>query len=351
MMPVLEAVPNLSFGRDTALLERCVELVAGEGAEVLDYSSDPDHNRSVLTFIGAPPRVESAAVALARWAAGAIDLRDHTGVHPRVGALDVLPFVPLAGLDMTDAVRSARRVGARIAEEVGIPVYFYGEASTPPRRRLADLRRGGFEALVADAHSGSGETRRTAPDLTPGIRVHPTAGVVCVGARPLLLAWNIDVEGLEMAALKRISAELRGSRGGIPGLQTLGLELPGQGRMQISMNLEDAGRRDAFSVFRRIEERVEVEGGRLAGTEIIGMCPDELVARAGADRLATLDRTPPKVLSSRVAEHRVARIAKVAGRVLEAARASVDPIPAALNDELTRLSEELSSSREQDETG
>ncbi len=350
MMPVLEAVPNLSFGRDTALLERCVELVAGEGAEVLDYSSDPDHNRSVVTFIGSPAHVESAAVALARWAVGAIDLRDHEGVHPRIGALDVLPLVPISGLDMSDAIRSARRVGARIADEVGVPIYFYGEASTPPGRRLADLRRGGFEALVADAHPGSGRTRHPGPDLTPGIRVHPTAGVTCVGARPLLLAWNIDVDGLDAGALKRIAAELRGSRGGIPGLRTLGLELPHQGRMQISMNLEDAGRRDAFAVFRRIEERVEAEGGRLAGTEIIGMCPDELVARAGADRLATLDRTPPKVLSSRVAEHRVARLKAAAERVLEAARASVDAIPTALNDELTRLSEELSGSGERDET-
>ena len=351
MIPVLEAVPNLSFGRDSELLERCVECVAGEGAEVLDCSSDPDHNRSVLTFVGAPDRVESAAVALAGLAKESIDLRSHQGVHPRIGALDVLPFIPLEGLGMADAVRSARRVGRRIADEVGLPVYFYAEASTPPGRSLAAVRRGGFEALLAEEDEGWANSERIVPDLAPGFRVHPTAGAVCVGARPLLLAWNVDVSGLDEATLRRLAGEIRESSGGIPGVRALGLVLAEQGRMQISMNLEDAGRRDPFEVFRRIEERVESEGGRVAGTEIIGLCPDALLAGAGVDRLAVLDRTPPKVLSSRVAEHRIGRLSTAAARVLDVAGKLESPIPSPLNDELKRLSAELTGSRDRDETG
>ncbi len=147
-MRVLEAVPNFSEGRDPDTVEALVACIAGHDVEVLDWSSDPDHHRSVVTFIGAPGDVEAAAVASARFARDHIDLRGHQGVHPRVGALDVLPFVPVHGLEMSDAVASAKRVAAKIAE-LGVPVYLYGRASDPPGRGLAELRRGGSRALQA----------------------------------------------------------------------------------------------------------------------------------------------------------------------------------------------------------
>jgi glutamate formiminotransferase len=318
MIPVLEAVPNLSSGRDPELVVRAIEAVEAEGVDVLDASSDPDHNRSVLTFVGSPDRVEAAAVALARVALDAIDLREHQGVHPRVGALDVLPFVPLQGLTMADARRVAHRTGRRIADEVGIPVWFYAQASDPPGRRLSELRRGGFEALRAAIPPGR------EPDLLPSEAtlpaVHPSAGGVCVGARPLLLAWNVDVAGLSMPVLRELAVELRESEGGIPGLRVLALDLPRQQRTQLSMNLEDAARKDPFGVFCAIEARVESRGGRVVRTEVIGLSPDELLGSAAADRLRVLDRTPPPALSSLLAGHLSRRAAAAVRRAVDALR-------------------------------
>lgn len=339
MIPVLEAVPNLSAGRDPDLVRRAVEAVESEGVDLLDISSDPDHNRAVLTFAGAPARVESAALALARVAVEGIDLRRHRGVHPRVGALDVLPFVPLEGLTLADARGVAHRVGRRIADELGVPVWFYAEASDPPGRRLAELRRGGFEALRAGIPPGR------EPDLLPpGCEVptlHPTAGGTCVGARPLLLAWNVDVEGLPMTVLRGLAAELRESGGGFPGLRVLALELPGQRRTQLSMNLEDAGRRDPFAVFEAIEDRVGAFGGQVVRTEIVGLPPERLLASAAADRLRTLDRTPPPALSSLLAGHISRRASSAVRRAVESLRAAGAASAEAVADIADALEREL----------
>ncbi|MBI4538704.1 MAG: glutamate formiminotransferase, partial [Gemmatimonadetes bacterium] len=160
MTPVLEAVPNFSEGRDLGVVRGIVEAVAGAGADVLDWSADPDHHRSVVTFVGDPPTVERAAVAAALLARDAIDLRRHSGVHPRIGATDVIPFVPLLGLTLEDAVGSAHRVAQDLAD-AGIPVYFYGAASNPPGRTLAELRHGGYEAVLERFPPGRD------PDLLP----------------------------------------------------------------------------------------------------------------------------------------------------------------------------------------
>jgi len=299
MIPVLEAVPNISEGRDRALVARLVEQVRAVGVDVLDWSSDADHHRSVLTFIGDPPAVEEAAFTVARFAAEHIDLRAHQGIHPRIGALDVLPFVPLHDLSMGDAVRSARRVGARIAEQLAVPVFFYGNASVPPGRTLAELRRGGVEALW----TGFPPDRR--PDLPSAgaLRPHPTAGAMCVGARPVLLAWNVYVRGLSLTEVRAVASEVRERGGGFAGLRALGLEMPVSGRMQISMNLEDPVRTDPLAVLRGIRDRVEAVGGVLEEAEVIGMVPDTLVLPPPADRLVVPDLGPARVLSLRVAEH------------------------------------------------
>ncbi|MDZ7780319.1 MAG: glutamate formimidoyltransferase [Gemmatimonadota bacterium] len=298
MIPVLEAVPNISEGRDRAKVRHLVDLVTEVGVDVLDWSSDADHNRSVLTFIGDPPAVEEAAFRVARFAADEIDMRDHGGIHPRVGALDVLPLVPLHDLEMDDAVRSARRVGGRIAEELDVPVYFYARASTPPGRGLAELRRGGLDAL----RDGFPEDRR--PDLPPGAtHPHPTAGVTCVGARPVLLAWNVYVSGVTLDDARRVAAEIRERGGGFPGLRALGLRMPDSGRLQVSMNLEDPARTSPVDVLIAIRDRIEARGGAIEETEIIGMMPDTLVLPPLEDRLHLPDLGPARVLSSRVAEH------------------------------------------------
>lgn len=310
MSPVLEAVPNISEGRDVAKVRRLVELVRAVGVDVLDGSSDPDHHRSVLTFIGEPSAVEEAAFAVARFAVEHIDLREHRGIHPRVGALDVLPFVPLHDLTMSDAVASARRVGRRIASELDVPVHLYGQASDPPGRGLAELRRGGVEALwdgfphgrQPDFWPGGGEGRGgSAPPAD--LRPHPTAGVACVGARPILLAWNVYVRDVTLDDARRIAADIRERGGGFRGLRALGLRMPHSGRLQISMNLEDPAGVSPIDVLGEIHARIEALGGAVAETEVIGMMPDTLVLPAGGDRLVVPDLGPARVLSHRLAQH------------------------------------------------
>jgi glutamate formiminotransferase len=295
---LLEAVPNFSEGRDAAVVAAIVSAMQDAGAHVLDWSADADHHRSVVTIAGSPESVENAAVAAARVARDRIDMRRHDGMHPRVGALDVLPFVPLMGLTMEDARASARRVGLRLAEELGLPVFFYGAASEPPGRPLSALRRGGFETLAA----GWPEDRR--PDLLPDrwahAGAHPTAGITCVGAREVLLAWNVVVRGLTDVQAAVIAREIRATNGGFPGVRALALRLPSGDRVQISMNVENVQLTPPMDVFRAIEARVLEVGGEVEETEIIGMLPDELVLGAAAERLRLTPEATSRLLSRRL---------------------------------------------------
>jgi glutamate formiminotransferase len=299
--PVLETVPNFSEGRDPAVVAALADAMKAAGADVLDSSADADHHRCVVTAVGSPAVVEEAAVAAARVALERIDLRHHRGVHPRIGVLDVLPFVPLAGLSMADACDSARRVAGRIAREVGLPVFLYGHASDPPGRTLSEIRRGGFEGMVA----GWPADRR--PDMLPAEwshpGAHPTAGAICVGARTVLLAWNVYVSGVRLEGLRRIAAAVRESGGGHRGVRALGLHLEARNEFQISMNVEDAETVSAMAVFTDIERRVAEAGGRIDRTEVIGLVPDRLLFEAAANRLALEPDTAGRVLSRRLATH------------------------------------------------
>ncbi len=298
---ILEAVPNFSAGRDASVVEAIVASIREAGADVLDWSSDTDHNRAVVTFVGAPAVVEDAAIAAARVAVERIDLRGHTGLHPRIGALDVLPFVPLVGLSREDARDSAHRVGARLASEVGVPVYYYADASNPAGRSLADLRRGGFEALCEKWPDDR------APDVLPPAwrhaGVHPTAGATAVGARPILLAWNVVVRGVDLLQAKGIAREIRATNGGPDGVRALAFALASNGHVQISMNLENADNNSPMAVFRRIEERVAELGGEVLETEIIGMMPDGLLLEAAADRLKLVSPVASRQLTREVLRH------------------------------------------------
>lgn len=339
--PVLELVPNLSEGRDPGFLREAQARVEATGAKVVDASADPDHHRSVLTILGAPAEAEASAMALAALALERIDLRRHRGVHPRVGALDVLPVIPLTGVAMEDAVALARRLALRLASELGIPTWRYGFASDPPGRGLAELRRGGFEGLVAGPLPPDRVPDHTAPGAGQG-RLHPTAGGTCVGARPVLLAWNLDVEGLGADTLQEVARGLRAVHGGPPGLRVLALNLPEQGRSQLSMNLENALASDPWAVFEHIEARVREAGGTVTRTEVIGLAPDLLVTRAGAARLSMLDQTPPPLLSSEVDRFRAARAEALARRAVDAFEADPGGVSPPLRAALEALARHLS---------
>ena len=301
MVPVLEAVPNFSSGRDRSLLDRLVRAAEEHGTEVLDASADPDHHRAVLTFAGSPEAVEEASLVMARLAVDAIDLRSHHGVHPRIGALDVLPFVPLSGLTLEDARRAARRVAFRLAEEVGLPVFLYGAASDPPGRALGEVRRGGFEAMVE--RFPEDRTPDFLPAGWPHPGAHPSAGAVCVGARPVMLAWNVEVEGVGVAAVRGLARRLRERDGGVKGLRAIGIDRGPGHPVQLSMNLEGVENRDPFGVFMAIEREIRGMGGRVAGTEVIGLLPDRLMVGAGGDRMGVMDARPDRLVSSRLARH------------------------------------------------
>lgn len=331
MIPVLEAVPNFSEGRDPAFLEAVMDAARGAGVDVLDGSADSDHHRAVVTWIGDPPSVEKAALAAAAVAVECIDLREHRGVHPRVGALDVMPLVPLMGLTMQDAVASARRVAAGMAS-LGVPAFLYGNASVPPGRSLAELRRGGFEAL----RERFPVDRQ--PDFPAGrVAAHPTAGVTCVGARPLLLAWNVLVEGVSLDALRGLAGRLRARGGGFEGLRALAFDLEGAGVLQLSMNLEDVERHDPMAVYEAIEAGVRRLGGRTAGTEVIGMMPGALVLGAATRRLHLLDASPSRFLPARLTEHLATRVAKDSGTVLTWLEAAGYAVPPAVQAAMERL--------------
>ncbi len=295
---LFEAVPNLSEGRDPAVVEAAVEAVLEAGAEVIDWSADPDHNRAVLTLLGSPNALEAASLALARVATERIDLRRHEGVHPRIGALDVLPFVPLVGATMADARDLAWRVGSALARDPGLPVYYYGEASRPPGRRLGELRRGGFEALAGGWPAGREPDARPSPWPHPG--AHPSAGAVCVGARRLLLAWNVAVRGVGIEAARRVARSIRAVNGGFVGVRALAFRLERGGGVQISMNIEDLEATDPLDVYRAIERAVTAEGGELGDTEVIGMVPDAALYGAAAERLRMRGLGPARALSARV---------------------------------------------------
>lgn len=289
-MTVLEAVPNFSEGRDLSLVREFARVIASEGAEVLARTADPDHNRSVISFAGSPPVVERAALSVARLAVEAIDMRRHEGVHPRVGALDVLPLIPARGLAMRDAAESARRVARRLAG-IGLPVYLYGANGSG--RSLSFLRAGGFEALVGGFPAGREPDILPRPWGHPG--VHPTAGATCVGARPPLLAWNVCVTGLSLEQVREIACRVRETGGGFVGLRALGLYLPSNDVFQISMNLEDMLATSPMRVFEAIEAEVARVGGRVTETEVIGTIPEALVLPAAASRLKLADPDPSRL--------------------------------------------------------
>ena len=295
MSRLVECVPNFSEGRRQEVVDAIADAIRAAGARVIDVQKDPAHNRCVVTFVAEPEAAVEAALAGARVASERIDLRQHQGEHPRMGAIDVVPFVPFADLPMSVCVELAHRFGARLNRELGIPVYYYGEAARhPERRELERVRRGGFEdlrdhVLEPDRH----------PDEGPA-RVHPTAGATAVGARIPLIAYNVNLRTTDVTVAKEIARTIRASSGGMPNVKALGFALQDRGLVQVSMNLTDYRVTNVWKVFSAIRAEAQRRGVEVAESEIVGTIPLDAAVRTIGDAIQDPHVRMDQILEKRV---------------------------------------------------
>ena len=291
---MLECVPNVSEGRDRRIIERLADAIRGvAGVRLADVHADPDHHRSVFTFMGAPGAVEAAALALAEAVFSSIDMRVHRGVHRRIGALDVVPFVPLRNLGMADAVARARAVGEALGRTHGVPVYFYGAAATEPSRRgLSQVRAGEYEGLEARLADPAGR-----PDAGPA-RFDPAKGATAVGARDVLVAFNVWLDSQDLGAAREIARVVRASSGGLPALQALGLPLARQHAVQVSMNLLDYRVTSLARAFDAVAAEAARLGIAVARAELVGLAPRAAFDDRSPDSVGLPDLTPAHYLDT-----------------------------------------------------
>lgn len=319
-MKLVECVPNFSEGRRPAIIAAIRDAIAAvEGVTILDVSSDTSHNRTVVTFVAPVTTVVDAAFAGIRQAASAIDLTTHTGEHPRIGATDVCPFIPLDGATMDDCVILARQLGARVGSELGIPVFLYEKAATrADRENLADIRRGEFE----QARIEIGANPNRVPDFGPN-KIHPTAGATVIGARPFLVAYNVYLgPASNLAVAKDVAKALRGSSGGLRYVKGLGLEVDGQA--QVSMNLVDTEKTPLYRAYEMVKMEAEARGVTPTWSELVGLVPERVLFETAARHLRL-----PNFSNEMVLEHKV-RGAMSGGESMSAFVASVAssaPVP------------------------
>jgi glutamate formiminotransferase / formiminotetrahydrofolate cyclodeaminase len=297
-VPLVECVPNFSDGRRPEVIHAIRDAIAAErGVRILDVSSDPSHNRTVITFVAPIDTVADAALAGIRVATTRIDLTEHRGEHPRIGATDVVPFIPLDGVTMDQCVALARTLGARVAAELKIPVYLYERAATrPTRENLADVRRGEFEGLRDQLPRDPSR----APDFGQPA-VHPTAGAIAIGARPFLVAYNVYLgPASNLPIAKEVAKALRGSSGGLRYVKALGLEVDGQA--QVSMNLVDIDRTPMYRAYEMVRTEAAAHGVTPTWSELVGLVPERALLEAGARHVQLRGFTPAQLLEHKVRE-------------------------------------------------
>jgi glutamate formiminotransferase len=295
-MVMLEAVPNVSEGRDLATVAAIAAALAGEpGVQLLDSSSDPDHHRSVFTAAGEPGPLERGLLAMARLAVERIDLGRHCGVHPRLGAVDVVPFVPLGATQMADAIEAAERLGRAIGEELDVPVFLYGEAARDAARRLPVTLRGRGLSSVAAALA-TGELH---PDYGPA-RAHPTAGVTLVGARTFLVAFNLWLGDASVRTAREIARAIRERDGGLPGVQAMGFYLESRGRAQVSIKLVRPDSTTLEMVVERVRQEATARGVEVERGELIGLLPEAIASQTTAEALLLPELGAAQILERRL---------------------------------------------------
>src|SRR5258706_8796196 len=293
---LIECIPNVSEGRRPDVVASFADAIrAVPGVKLLDVSSDASHNRSVLTFVGDANGVEQAVLALFERAVAAIDLRTHTGEHPRLGAVDVVPFVPIEGITMGECVALAKRVGAAVAERFKVPVYLYEEASAnPARRNLEDIRRGEFEGLAA---------KMASTDWTPDYGLpapHPSAGASVIGARMPLIAYNINLATDRLDIAQKIAAAIRHTSGGFRYVKAAGFKLENRGIVQVSMNLTNYEKTPIFRVFEVVKREAARYGVQVLESEIVGLVPAAALHAAAEYYLQIEGFKPDQVLENKL---------------------------------------------------
>lgn len=295
-MPIIECIPNVSEGRRTKVVAQLAETIAAtRGVRLLDYSSDASHNRSVFTFVGDAASLKTATIALFEQAVAAIDLRTHEGEHPRVGAVDVVPFVPIEAVTMEECVVLAREVAAAVSARFGVPVYLYEDAaSNPARKNLEDIRRGEFEGLSAkmrDPH--------WLPDFGPAAP-HPSAGASVVGARMPLIAYNIYLNTARLDIAKKIAAAIRHSSGGLRYVKAIGVAVADRNLTQVSINLTDFQKTPMFRVFDLVKREAERHGVSVLESEIVGLVPSAALVSSAEFYLQLARFSAEQILENRL---------------------------------------------------
>jgi glutamate formiminotransferase / 5-formyltetrahydrofolate cyclo-ligase len=299
-MAVIESIPNVSDGRRPDVILRFAEAIRGTpGVQLLDVSSDASHNRSVFTLVGDAPSLKAATMALFEQAVAAIDLRTHHGEHPRLGAVDVVPFVPIEGVTIEECAALAREVGAAVAERFGVPVYLYEEAAaSPARRNLEDIRRGEFEGLAAKMRAAE-----WAPDFGPA-QPHPSAGATVIGARMPLIAYNINLNTDRLDVARKIAAAIRHSSGGLRYVKAMGVKIDDRNLAQVSMNLTNFEKTPMFRVFEMVKREAERHGVSVLESEIVGLVPLAALV-SSAEFYLQLERfTGDQILENKLKQNR-----------------------------------------------
>lgn len=300
MRKLVECVPNFSEGRRPEVVEAIVSQVnAIPGVFLLDQEMDADHNRTVVTLVGEPEATREAVFRMIKTAAELIDLNQHRGEHPRMGATDVVPFIPLENVSTEECVRLAQELGKRVGEELQIPVFLYEDAAIrPERKNLAQVRKGQFEGLREEIGINPDRT----PDYGPD-RIHPTAGATAIGARFFLVAYNVNLDSQDLSLAKRIAKDIRESSGGFPCVKALGFELADRNMVQISMNLVNYTVTSLASVYQAIQEKAAAAGVEILESEIVGLVPQEALVDAAVETLQIR-----KFSQEQIIEHKVAQI-------------------------------------------
>jgi glutamate formiminotransferase/formiminotetrahydrofolate cyclodeaminase len=322
-LKLVECVPNFSEGRRKEVIDAIANEARARNVKVLDVESDANHNRSVLTFVGEPNAVKEAGLAISAKAIELIDLNKHSGEHPRMGAVDVIPFIPISDVTMEECVQLAKDFAKEFAARFKVPVYLYEAAATrPERRNLADVRKGEFEGLRGQI----GKNPEKTPDFGPNA-IHPTAGATAIGARQILIAYNVNLATTNLNVAKQIAKQVRGKDGGLSAVKALGFELKDRGAVQVSMNMVDYKATQLFKAFELVRTLAEEHGIQVVESEIVGLVPTEALIESAEFYLRLHGFKKDQILERKLAESESDRLVSKSLTAFSSEVASEKPVP------------------------